>query len=130
MKETPSVAEIVFLLGEQWESRCLNAGMSELRVKAIILLPVAQHGEEIRRKSQAAALPRVSWAAAIRGCPIHLDTCKLCWPQQASQASTQGLSCTAEKGLCQEGAGRVLITSVLLAGAGGETRKMMLRHLP
>ena len=50
MKETPSVAEIVFLLGEQWESRCLNVGMSELRVKAIILPHVAQHGEEISKE--------------------------------------------------------------------------------
>lgn len=50
VKETPRVAEIVFLLGEQWESRCLNVGMSELRVKAIILPHVAQHGEEISKK--------------------------------------------------------------------------------
>lgn len=60
MKETPSVAEIVFLLGEQWESRCLNAGMSDLRVKAIILLHVAQHGEEIsKEKSGSCSAPSV-----------------------------------------------------------------------
>lgn len=57
MKETPSVAEIVFLLGEQWESRCLNVGMSELRVKAIILPHVAQHGREISKEKAGSCSP-------------------------------------------------------------------------
>lgn len=60
MKETPSVAEIVFLLGEQWESRCLNVGMSELRVKAIIFPHIAQHGEEIsKEKAGSCSAPSV-----------------------------------------------------------------------
>lgn len=57
MKETPSVAEIVFLLGEQWESRCLNVGMSELRVKAITLPHVAQHRREISEEKAGSCSP-------------------------------------------------------------------------
>lgn len=64
MKETPSRAEIVFLLGELWESRCLNVRMSEFRMKVIIVLHVAQYSpmllsmeEKLARKKQAAAWP-------------------------------------------------------------------------
>lgn len=57
MKKTPSVAEIVFLLGEQWESRCLNVGMSDLRLKAIILPHVAQHGREISKEKAGSCSP-------------------------------------------------------------------------
>lgn len=77
MKETPSVAEIVFLLGEQWESRCLNVGMSELRVKAIILPHVAQHGEEIsREKADSCSVLSVTGSCNERvpHTPGHMQT--------------------------------------------------------
>lgn len=57
VKEPPSVAEIVFLLREQWGSRCLNVGMSELRVEAIILPHVTQHGGEISKEKAGSCSP-------------------------------------------------------------------------
>lgn len=50
MKESPRVAEIVFLLGGQWLSRCRDVGMLELSAKAIILPCVAQWGRESSKK--------------------------------------------------------------------------------
>ena len=46
----PKCGRNCLLIGEQWESRCLNVGMSELRVKTIILPHVAQHEREISKK--------------------------------------------------------------------------------
>lgn len=71
-------------------------GMSELRVKTIILPHVAQHEREIsKKKRQAAALPRVLWATAMRGAPLHLGIFSLCWPCRPHGPVPRILRCTA-----------------------------------
>ena len=104
------------LIGEQWESRCLNVGMSELRVKTIILPHVAQHEREISKKrAGSCSPPGVMGNYNERGSPTpgHVQPVLAL---QASWASAQDskMHCHSP---CQEGAGRKLITSGLLARA-------------
>ena len=117
------------LIGEQWESRCLNVGMSELRVKTIILPHVAQHEREISKKrAGSCSPPGVMGNYNERGSPTpgHVQPVLAL---QASWASAQDskMHCHSP---CQEGAGRKLITSGLLARAESETSNVILRYLP
>lgn len=124
VRETPSVAEIVILWGKQWESRCLNVGMSELRVEAIIVPHVAQQGREISKEMAGRQLLSPGCPGQLRGegapCSTHGRS------QPARPALRTQTHC---RGLSPEEAGRRLITSGLFAGTGGETRKTRLTHL-
>ena len=51
--------------------------------------------DKLARKRQAAALPRVSWAAAMRGRLIHLGTCSLSRPCRPHGPVPRILRCTA-----------------------------------
>lgn len=125
MKETGSVAEIVFLLGEQWESRCLNVGMSELRVKAITLF----HRREISEEKAESCSPLGIMGSCYERVP-HIPGHTQPVPAPADlmdQSQDFKMYC---RGLCWKGPGRRLMAPGLLADAAGETRKAMLRHLP
>ena len=104
-------------------------GMSELRVKTIILPHVAQHEREISKKKGRQLLsPGVMGNCNERGSPTpgHIQPVLAL---QASWASAQDskMHCSSP---CQEGAGRKLITSGLLARAESETSNVILRYFP
>lgn len=116
-------------IGEQCESRCLNVGMSELRVKTIILPHLAQHEREIsKKKAGSCSPPGVMGNCNERGSPTPGHIQPVLAPQ-ASWASAQDskIHCSSP---CQEGAGRKLITSGLLARAESETSNVILRYFP
>lgn len=129
MKEPPSVAEIVFLWGEQWGSRCLNVGMSELRVEAIILPHVTQHGGEISKEKAGSCSP-LGVLGRYEERALRTPGHRSCAGAGSSHGPGAQLSQMHCRGLSREEAGRRLITSGPLAGAGGETGKTMLTHLP
>lgn len=84
--------------------------------------------EKLARKKQAAALPWVSWAAMRRWHSTHLGTAAVLVP-----AALTG-RCSAFSGALQRPvpgrSWKEMITSGLLAGAGGEIWKTILTHLP
>ena len=115
-------------IGEQWESRCLNVGMSELRVKTIILPHVAQHEREISKKKAGSCSPPGVVNCNERGSPTPGHVQPVLAPQ-ASWASAQDSKMYCS-GQCQERAGRKLITFGLLVRAESETSNVILRYLP
>lgn len=106
LKETPSVAEIAFLLGEQWWSSAWMWECQSSEWRQLFSPMLLSREEELASKRQAAALPLMLHVVAMRGHQAHLGS-HSCGAGPEARAQDSEMCC---RGSWHGGIGKKLVT--------------------